>query len=1458
MKTRNLSAARLSLPLASAIAALLAAPSAQAAAGPDTWVGNTSANFSSSDWTGTNNPPVTGDSWIFGAAGTSGTTLNNDLAAALTVAGITFNSGASAFTIAGNQITLTGDVTNNSTSLQTLNTAIATTAVRTLTLTSGGGNLTLGGVVSGTAGGITTAGSGTLTLSSANTYTGGTTINAGTAIHLKNPAALGTGGLTINGGTLQAGNASDTMTNQFTIGVGGGVIDTGSNTLTLTGSANAIFAGSGAFTKIGSGTLTVGTTSTVSTNTGGVFIKQGKLIYAAAGTNNALGTNANVITLGDTAITQNAELDFYNFGGNNRNIPNPITTVASATNGRLIISSGGSSGNNYGWSLTGAVTLKSNLYLQDGNTGGGGTSGWTGTTHFVCWAMTGNIAGTGDLHLQNTANVQAASLWLGNYRGVSETMSINNVGYIYNDSSVASPAATQFNTISANIGTNVSGVVQNGTVPLVLGGTNTFSGGVQLLSGELDIDLQNAALGTGTFQIGNSTGTTAVTIDSLSVRSVTNALNIYQDFTFKGTANLTQGTGAITLYKTPTITVPANTLTLDGVIDDGVNTYGLTKAGNGKLILSGANLYNGTTTVNAGVLSFAKQQALYNSTTASWTKANITVAAGATLELGVGDSASGYFDAAAIGTFLDASHMGASTATTGFKSGSIFGFDTTNATGGAFTYASPITNLSATSLTDGFAKIGTGTLTLSGLSATATNNYTGTTIIDQGTLAITTTNPTFTGGLQLGTALGSNVGSLDLTNASATFTGNLTVQTKTASVNTITIGSGNTLTVGGDLNMGYGANPVSGGSITNLTVSGAGSLVFNKSGGKFQVGAQNGGTNMGDNGTVLDASGLGILSVDMGGTGSVIVGCAGTGSTANPETLKLAATSTLKAGTISIADSSTSAGALMSLYLGSGTQTIQANAINMGTGARPNSQFLFNGGTGTVAISGYAGGASTANLNMGSNASSTGGATASAFDVSGHTATIQLGDLKMASRIYIGTQTETDTFKFDTGTLTVANQAVLANNTGTTTATSNTANMTLGGGSVGAGSATFTAGLSLGQNASTGIPASGTPTATGTLTINDNIGYAFNVTSGAITMATTAGTTSASNKAAANLNLNGGTLAMTGDIVAGGTGTGTAASTVTLNGGTLDLGNHNLGTAGNLIGTLKFQSGTLKNVSQINNGAALIKTSAGTLTLDGANTYTGDTNVSAGTLQLAATGSLTFKPTGASASNKITGAATAQLNGTLKLDLSAAAIATGNSWTIVDVASPTYSLTGVTSTSPTLTFSNSSGVWTAVDGNNTWTFTQSTGALTLAVASPGGFTNWIDTNYPSLSDKTPGGDPDQDGIKNLMEYVLNSNPGASSTASLPALTSDPTHFIFAYNRRVESASDTTQTFEATADMSFTDKTPVTIPGATPGTYGVVTVGSPTGTSPDQVQTITITIPKNADSKLFGRLKVTQP
>jgi hypothetical protein len=135
------------------------------ASGPDTWAGVASINFNnSSDWTGTNTPPASGDSLVFTSTYGTGSLLTDDLftPGSYTIAGITFAGGAPAYTInpnttGTNGFTLTTGITNSSTNLQTVNDIITLSGADTFALTTGGGNLALGGNISGS-GSMSTAG----------------------------------------------------------------------------------------------------------------------------------------------------------------------------------------------------------------------------------------------------------------------------------------------------------------------------------------------------------------------------------------------------------------------------------------------------------------------------------------------------------------------------------------------------------------------------------------------------------------------------------------------------------------------------------------------------------------------------------------------------------------------------------------------------------------------------------------------------------------------------------------------------------------------------------------------------------------------------------------------------------------------------------------------------------------------------------------------------------------------------------------------------------------------------------------------------------------------------------------------------------------------------------------------------------------------------------------------------
>jgi autotransporter-associated beta strand protein len=209
-------------------------------------------------------------------------------------------------------------------------------------------------------------------------------------------------------------------------------------------------------------------------------------------------------------------------------------------------------------------------------------------------------------------------------------------------------------------------------------------------------------------------------------------------------------------------------------------------------------------------------------------------------------------------------------------------------------------------------------------------------------------------------------------------------------------------------------------------------------------------------------------------------------------------------------------------------------------------------------------------------------------------------------------------------------------------------------------------------------------------------------------------------------------------------------------------------------------------------------------------------------------GSFTFHPTVNGTSNKITGAGAAELKGTFDINLTGAAIANGNEWTLVDVAAANYDAATFAVTG----FNEApEGTWTKEDGGRTWTFTQSTGKLTLAAV--GGYSQWaIDNNVT----QGENGDDDKDSIINLVEYALGLNPQASS---VPAGSLVGNLLTFTKGTEAKAAGDVIYTIETSTSLQSGSWTPA---AATE--------------TPDN---ISFALPANEPGgKIFGRLKVTKP
>jgi autotransporter-associated beta strand protein len=358
-----------------------------------------------------------------------------------------------------------------------------------------------------------------------------------------------------------------------------------------------------------------------------------------------------------------------------------------------------------------------------------------------------------------------------------------------------------------------------------------------------------------------------------------------------------------------------------------------------------------------------------------------------------------------------------------------------------------------------------------------------------------------------------------------------------------------------------------------------------------------------------------------------------------------------------------------------------------------------------------------------------------------------------------------------------------------------------------------------------------------------------------------------------------------------------------LNGGVLNVNKITRDSGSDTFGTFHFNGGTLKpTVSSTtflqgltfanirNNGAivdtgafdisiaqallhsnvpgdaaidgGLTKSGSGKLTLNATSTYTGPTTVLAGTLELGADATLsgtqsfvlhpaalldvspqadfaltaarpvTFRldGTGAGSSGRIQAAG---------LDISAASVALD---IVAPLDDPAYILATYTS--------KNGSAFASVTPPYGYALNYAYNGNQIALVATSGYAGWI-SGYAELSDMLPGGDPDHDGVTNLLEYVLNGNPGTPDPAILPDLDASGTNFVFTFTRRELSASDTTQVFEYGSDLGGWTSLNITSP-----TAGQVALGLPTG----GLQSVTVTIPKAlaTGGRLFGRLRLTQP
>jgi fibronectin-binding autotransporter adhesin len=458
--------------------------------------------------------------------------------------------------------------------------------------------------VTGVTGNLTiedTVGGGKVIFSGVNTYTGPTTINSNATLALSGSGSIALSQYVLNNGTLDISGASAAA--QVISLAGSGTVALGSQTLTIIDAGlngNNIFtgtiSGSGGLSMSGGVEIIDGT----NTYTGGTIITSGGALQI--GNDDANGSitgninNAGVLTFARsdiptiTGIISGAGAVNIENGGVTFTGAQPYAGATTISSGSLVLSGSGS--------VASSSTLTDDGTFDISQTSSGASiKQITGTGNVVLGGQTltittgagssgifsGVISGSGGLVLggAGTEVLSGANTYTGGTMVSGGTLQIGGgatsgtvLGNITDNGTVAFDYAnTQplSNVISGSGAVQlINGTLQVSTVQSYTGLTTIAAGTLQLMSGG-DISASSGLVANGTFDISATGG---ATIQSLS------------------------GTGIVQLGgETLTINTPSNTSnTFSGVMQ---GTGGVIING-GSEILSGNNLYTGTTTVNSG------------------------------------------------------------------------------------------------------------------------------------------------------------------------------------------------------------------------------------------------------------------------------------------------------------------------------------------------------------------------------------------------------------------------------------------------------------------------------------------------------------------------------------------------------------------------------------------------------------------------------------------------------------------------------------------------------------------------------------------------------------------------------------------------------------------------------------------------------------------------------------------
>jgi fibronectin-binding autotransporter adhesin len=535
------------------------------AASTDTWAGSSG----STDWATTGNwsyssgsgPVASGDSLVFTSANAStGTALTDSLTTnSFGIAGITFNSGALAYTMAGNAFELTGNMTNNSSSLETINNAITLSANQSINAAAGA--IAIGGVISGSTFGITAPGASTVTLSGANLYGGTTTIGgagSSTANSVIPNASMGSAATVKLDFSATGAPASNILAANSTLDLNGG-------TLAIQGSNSANVVQQTGSTNFESGLSTINLTAgsggnNVTLNLGQLKINSANSNYAGlvnftglSGTNTVSILNVNnasgiVSAANDAGLTINST----DWGTST----STSLTNQTFTTGTNLVTGSQTTGSQVAITASAPTGLSTNTtyYVVNGN----------GSTYQLALTPGGTPLSFSTTTMTTTVVTEGTlTAYSGYTSNSSSTLGTNANVNVVTNTTVTGSTGLSANTLRFNANSPMTITMGTGTLDF---NTSTNNGGGILVT--------------------NTVGSNNVTITGGFLKIPSNRGAAFFNYDTSGAAT-------------------GNGLIINSVIEDINNGAGVAIAGGGLFTFGGANTYSAPTYVSDSTLSIS-------------------------------------------------------------------------------------------------------------------------------------------------------------------------------------------------------------------------------------------------------------------------------------------------------------------------------------------------------------------------------------------------------------------------------------------------------------------------------------------------------------------------------------------------------------------------------------------------------------------------------------------------------------------------------------------------------------------------------------------------------------------------------------------------------------------------------------------------------------------------------------